>query len=262
MGKGYDALSKQKRTNDTYGFYDEKYSEKGIEVTLSEWYTLKEAIYKMADFTLVDLTLDVERAMKLKDITPEERLALGCRFGLQLMYSHIFKLTGIKKNEVTTLVKSAIEKMANYLNSNEVKVFEFNKTSKSTAIDVKGYLEELKDGKIEIFNVNKHVNTDLLEFLSANRDKLATETLRQRKEGMPAHIYNELFNAEYSEELYNCIEYTADTKNAKHEHEAKFDDVGKKMILGHKALLVAESQYFNFPAAKVTQEFDNNKTEF
>lgn len=210
MGKGIDSKSKEKKMQDVFS-----YNVEGIGVMLEDYYVLKGM--EAHDWEAVNIRIDLEMALNSNDLSADMREVLGLRFACQYNKIQISKLTGIKGSKIQALIDDAIEIIECVMNGIE-RTYK-NKPVPSTATTLEEYRQEVREGLVNIFDVTSHVFTDILN-QTAKKDKQAQEVLRQREEGAPQNIIDEIMgNIPYNVEIWNFYQTSPMVEGAMREGE-------------------------------------------
>lgn len=212
MAKGKDLVSKDKVFDDKFKLLksDSGYviTSDGVNLLLEDYWSILEMGTYSYDPSVIFIRADFERALRSSHLSPIGRLSLALVYGMQLSLQQASKLIGIKVSDVKNEIEEAKEVMEAVMNGYLSTIYQ-KKTSETT--NLTDWIQEIMKGSISIYDIPDEVFTSLLHYLAENRDKLAKETLRQKREGMPIDIYNEKFGiAEYDSENYPFYD-TAET---------------------------------------------------
>lgn len=168
---------------------------------INDLYTRGQVFWALSNYRKLDLDAksDLDRAIQSELITGEMLQIIYLKFNTELLVMDCLELLHMEYDYFSEVEDEMLETLEAIMNGYPTKRRKYKVAGQS--------LDEMLEllGKCEIspFLLSTDAITDLLEWLAEKGDVLSVEVLRQRVEGMPQHIYDELFNAKYSVELYN-----------------------------------------------------------
>lgn len=204
MAKGKDMVSKDKTFDDKFNLITTEHgyaiNQKGINMLLDDYWNILEKGTYSYDPSVIFLRADYERALRSSLLSPLGRVSLSLVYGMQLTLVQVSKLIKVKVSEIKNEIEESKEILEAVMNGYRAEIVP---KRKSKATNLNEWMDEIRTGAVLMYDIPNKVNTSFLQYLAENRDTLAKETLRQKVEGMPKEIHDEIFgNQEYNHENY------------------------------------------------------------
>lgn len=168
---------------------------------INDLYTRGQVFWALSNYRKLDLDAkaDLDRAIQSELITGEMLQIIYLKFNMEMLVMDCLQLLDMEYDYFSQVEDEMLETLEAIMNGYSTKRRKY--AIKGQSLDE--MLELLGECEVSPFLLSTDAITDLLVWLSSKGDVLSVEVLRQRVEGMPKHIYDELFNAKYSVELYN-----------------------------------------------------------
>lgn len=183
--------NKQKNAEDTFNYVDGRFNKESVIAFMKEYRSIREMGIYSYDVNSHDLTIAFEMALMTDVMSSDEREALALVYGLELTYVQASQMMGQKVSDFKGIVDNAFEVVEAVLNGYPSSSLT---PSISRATNLNEYIQEVRNGLILPFSINKAVNTSLLHYLAGKKDVLSIETLKQQAEGAPLEGENGLFD--------------------------------------------------------------------
>ncbi|GEM_PF-7057099 len=168
---------------------------------INDLYTRGQVFFALANYRKLDSDAksDLDRAIQSELITGEMLQIIYLKFNMEMLVMDCLELLDMEYDYFSEVEDEMLETLEAIMNGYPTTRRKYKVAGQS----LDEMLELLGECEISPFLLSTDAITDLLEWLSSKGDVLSVEVLRQRVEGIPKHIYDELFNAKYSVELYN-----------------------------------------------------------
>lgn len=200
MAKRKDNFTKRQNIETKFGYCNGIFDKAGVMAFFKEYRKIKEMCLYSYDSNALDLLVCFEEALMSNALNPQERIVIALIYGLELTYLQAKRILGIRISDVQLLVDNAFESVQAVLNGFKAKI---HAIYPSKAMDINGYIEEVKNGIISPFDVNENVYQSLLEMTKKSDDK-SFETMKQKVK--KSKEIKDQFNV-YGHEQYDVVNY-------------------------------------------------------
>lgn len=177
---------------------------------INDLYTRGQVYWALSNYRKLDSDAksDLDRAIQSEKITGEMLQIIYLKFNMELLTMDCLNMLDMKYEYFSEVEDEMFETLEAVMNGYPTKRRKYKVQGQS----LNEMLELLGNCEVSPFLLSTDAILEINMWLGDRGDLLAVETLRQQVEGMPQHIYDELFNAKYSVELYNC--YTTGGRGA------------------------------------------------
>lgn len=215
----------------------------------TEDYTLEIAteamkVYESLETIDIEMKMDLDNALTSTLLTAEHRKVLFAVNNLEFNFMQSAKLLGYGVLEVQELLVEATEIITAVMNGYRSEHHKgYDNVVPTTLQD---FLIALDFNVVSpLSELTSALQHDLLNYLvEQENDRLAKEVLRQQEEGTPQHVIDELFSAEYSEELYNCYKVSDRIEKGQQENRKDTDAFAKQARDNKVVYITDDTEHF------------------
>lgn len=201
-------------------------------------------VYESLPTIDIDIKIDLDRALTSTLLTAGHRKVLFAINNLELNFMQTTKLLGYELLEVQDLLVEATEIITAVMNGRHSEYHsEFTNEVPDTLDD---FLVALDLNTVNpLTELTDELQYSVLTYMKDElNDKLSKEVLRQQTEGMPQHVHDELFNAEYSKKLYNSYKVSDRIEQGKHENRVSDDKFARQAIWNKIVYMTDETERY------------------